>query len=37
VVAVRIAREAIASVAVIVTYATVAHVFFILLELFTAL
>ena len=33
----RIAREAIASVAVIVTYATVAHVFFILLELFTAL
>jgi molybdopterin-containing oxidoreductase family membrane subunit len=32
----RIAREAIASVAVIVTYATVAHVFFILLEVFTA-
>jgi molybdopterin-containing oxidoreductase family membrane subunit len=33
----RIAREAIASVAVIVAYATAAHVFFILLELFTAL
>jgi len=32
----RIAREAIASVAVIVTYATVAHVFFILIEVFTA-
>jgi molybdopterin-containing oxidoreductase family membrane subunit len=32
----RIAREAIASVAVIVAYATIAHVFFILLELFTA-
>jgi molybdopterin-containing oxidoreductase family membrane subunit len=32
----RIAREALASVAVIVAYATVAHVFFILLELFTA-
>jgi molybdopterin-containing oxidoreductase family membrane subunit len=32
----RVAREAIASVAVIVTYATAAHVFFILLELFTA-
>jgi molybdopterin-containing oxidoreductase family membrane subunit len=32
----RIAREAIASVAVIVAYATVAHVFFILLEVFTA-
>jgi molybdopterin-containing oxidoreductase family membrane subunit len=32
----RVAREAIASVAVIVTYATVAHVFFILIEVFTA-
>jgi Ni/Fe-hydrogenase subunit HybB-like protein len=32
----RIAREAIASVAVIVAYATIAHVFFILLEAFTA-
>jgi molybdopterin-containing oxidoreductase family membrane subunit len=33
----RIAREAIASVALIVAYATAAHVFFILLEVFTAL
>ena len=32
----RIAREAIASVALIVAYATAAHVFFILLEVFTA-
>jgi Ni/Fe-hydrogenase subunit HybB-like protein len=32
----RIAREAIASVAVIVAYATAAHVFFLLLEMFTA-
>jgi molybdopterin-containing oxidoreductase family membrane subunit len=33
----RIAREAIGSVALIVAYATAAHVFFILLEVFTAL
>jgi molybdopterin-containing oxidoreductase family membrane subunit len=32
----RIAREAIGSVAVIVAYATAAHVFFLLLEMFTA-
>ena len=32
----RVPREAIASVALIVAYATAAHVFFILLELFTA-
>ena len=32
----RIPREAIASIAIIVTYATAVHVFFVLLEMFTA-